>query len=100
MEQAVEVPSLSPDLGVHWRHDFAALGTAFFTGLRPSPLPEPRLVSLNAPLAAELGLSPARLAEPDWVEVLAGNAVPAGRPPLAIDTSIPVPAISPSPCRA
>ncbi|HZY16125.1 MAG TPA: YdiU family protein [Ramlibacter sp.] len=83
MEQAVEVPSLSPDLGVHWRHDFAALGTAFFTRLRPTPLPEPRLVSLNAPLAAELGLSPARLAEPDWVEVLAGNAVPAGSQPLA-----------------
>ncbi|HEU4656523.1 MAG TPA: YdiU family protein [Capillimicrobium sp.] len=45
--------------------------------------PEPRLLVLNEPLAAELGLDPGALRSPDGVAVLAGNAVPEGATPIA-----------------
>jgi uncharacterized protein YdiU (UPF0061 family) len=50
---------------------------------QPAPVAEPRLVLLNEALAAELGVDPLALAEPDGVAVLAGNAVPATATPIA-----------------
>ena len=44
---------------------------------------EPRLLVLNEPLAAELGLDPAALREPDGVRFLVGRALPAGARPVA-----------------
>ena len=44
----------------------------------------PRLVRVNAGLAASLGLDPEELASPEGVEVLAGNRVPEGASPIAL----------------
>ena len=48
-----------------------------------APAPEPRLLALNAALAAELGVDAGRLEAPDGVAVLVGNAVPEGAEPVA-----------------
>jgi uncharacterized protein YdiU (UPF0061 family) len=45
--------------------------------------PEPRLIILNEPLAAELGLDPDYLREGDGVRFLTGNLVPGGATPVA-----------------
>ena len=45
------------ELGPAWRHGFAELGPSFSTELRPTPLPDPALVSVNRRLATELGLA-------------------------------------------
>ncbi|WP_448628594.1 protein adenylyltransferase SelO [Geodermatophilus sp. URMC 64] len=47
------------------------------------PAPDPRLLVLNEPLAAELGLDPAWLASPEGVRLLVGNHVPSGAAPVA-----------------
>ncbi len=45
--------------------------------------PQPRLLALNEPLAAELGLDPATLRTPEGVRLLVGTAVPEGAHPVA-----------------
>lgn len=45
--------------------------------------PDPRLLVLNEPLAAELGLDAAYLRDPDGVRLLIGNLVPSGATPVA-----------------
>lgn len=45
--------------------------------------PDPRLLVLNEPLAAELGLDPALLRGPGGVRLLIGTAVPGGATPVA-----------------
>ncbi len=45
--------------------------------------PDPRLLALNEPLAAELGLDPGWLREPDGVRLLVGTQVPDGATPVA-----------------
>ena len=45
--------------------------------------PEPRLLALNEPLAAELGLDPAALRSPEGLRLLVGTAVPDGARPVA-----------------
>ena len=47
------------------------------------PAPDPRLLVLNEPLAAELGLDPAWLRSPDGLRLLVGNLVPSGATPVA-----------------
>jgi uncharacterized protein YdiU (UPF0061 family) len=70
-------------LGRPWIEGFARLGPAFYTELRPTPLPAPYLVSHNTALAAELGLDPNRIASPVGVETFTGNLVVPGSRPLA-----------------
>ncbi|MBC5786269.1 YdiU family protein [Ramlibacter sp. USB13] len=84
MHQALAAEADAPiELGPAWRHGFAALGSSFYTELRPTPLPQPHLVSLNRSLAAELGLDADLLATPEAVAAFTGNALPAGSRPLA-----------------
>lgn len=83
MEQGIAQAPETFELGADWRHGFAQLGPDFFTELRPTPLPAPHLVSLNRPLAAELGLDAARLAGEAGVAAFTGNALPEGSRPLA-----------------
>lgn len=68
-----------------WRLDnsYAGLPKVFFTTLNPTPVPLPKLVILNYPLAASLGLAGEVLQSPEEVQVLAGNKVPQGALPLA-----------------
>jgi uncharacterized protein YdiU (UPF0061 family) len=57
-----------PELALPWRADEA---------------PEPRLLRLNEPLAAALGLDPSWLRSPEGLRLLVGAAVPAGARPVA-----------------
>ncbi len=50
----------------------------FWRKLTPQPVKAPRLLALNRPLVAELGLDADRLAGPEGVAALAGNVVPEG----------------------
>jgi serine/tyrosine/threonine adenylyltransferase len=83
MDQALAEAGPALELGPAWQHGFAQLGPAFFTELRPTPLPEPHLVSLNRRLAGELGLDADRLASPDAVAAFTGNQPFEGARPLA-----------------
>jgi uncharacterized protein YdiU (UPF0061 family) len=65
-------------------NSYARLPEGFFARLAPTPVKEPRLIKLNTALARELRLDPERLALPEGVAVLAGNAVPENAESLAM----------------
>jgi uncharacterized protein YdiU (UPF0061 family) len=85
MDQAVTVSaSARPvELGLQWVNSFANLGPAFFTELKPTPLPSPYTVATNARLAIELGIDPALPRTTEAIEALTGNVPVAGGHPLA-----------------
>jgi uncharacterized protein YdiU (UPF0061 family) len=64
-------------------NSYARLPDRFFARVAPTPVAAPRLIKVNAPLAAELGLDPAWLAGEEGVQVLAGNRVPPTAEPIA-----------------
>lgn len=65
-------------------NSFARLPNDFFVRTAPSPVPAPRLLSLNEPLAESLGIDVGWLRSAEGVASLAGNHVPAGADPLAM----------------
>src|ERR1700751_5487197 len=65
-------------------NSYVRLPPRLFARLDPAPVAAPRLVRLNAGLAASLGLDPEELASPEGVEVLAGNRGPEGASPIAL----------------
>jgi uncharacterized protein YdiU (UPF0061 family) len=65
-------------------NSYAALPDGFFARVAPTPVPSPKLVKLNRPLAVDLGLDPDWLAGPEGVEILAGKRVPDGAEPIAM----------------
>ena len=71
---------------VHFPFDnsYATLPDGFFARVAPTPVPAPKLVKLNRPLAVDLGLDPDWLAGPEGVEILAGKRVPDGAEPIAM----------------
>jgi serine/tyrosine/threonine adenylyltransferase len=83
MTETAEATQDLLDVGLPWRPGFAGLGPAFYTELRPTPLPEPYAVCINQPLARELGLDAALLASPAGVEAFTGNRLLQGGRPLA-----------------
>ena len=62
---------------------YARLPERFFARVLPTPVRAPRLIRVNGPLAAELGLDPDLLASREGVEVLAGNRVHETADPIA-----------------
>ena len=66
-----------------WRleHTYAELPQLFHAPAMPTEVREPRLVALNRPLAAELGLDAEALDSPEGAEIFAGNALPDGARP-------------------
>ena len=64
-------------------NSFARELAGFYVRWKPDAVPAPRLLFLNRPLAAELGLDAVALDGPGGVELFAGNAVPDGAEPLA-----------------
>ena len=64
-------------------NSYARLPDRFFARVAPTPVAAPRLIKVNAPLAAELGLDPEWLAGDEGVQVLAGNLVPPTAEPIA-----------------
>src|SRR5688572_11783225 len=71
------------DLGLRWTPGFHALGPAFYTELRPRPLPEPYWVGRSAAVARLLGLDPQQMETQDALEAFTGNVLLAGSRPLA-----------------
>ncbi|WP_432725437.1 protein adenylyltransferase SelO [Variovorax sp. W6] len=71
------------DLGLRWKPGFAALGPAFLTELRPTPLPDPYWVGRSEAVARELGL-PAGWHESDaTLAALTGSLPVSGARPFA-----------------
>jgi serine/tyrosine/threonine adenylyltransferase len=62
---------------------YARLPARFFARVAPTPVRDPRLIRVNAPLATQLGLDPECLAGEEGVAVLAGNHVPETAEPIA-----------------
>lgn len=70
-------------LHIPFDNSYARLPDRLFARQAPVPVAAPRLLALNEPLAADLGLDAAELASPEGIAALAGNAVPEGAEPLA-----------------
>ncbi|WP_270175354.1 protein adenylyltransferase SelO [Diaphorobacter sp. ED-3] len=66
-----------------WQPGFAALGSAFFTPLRPTPLPQPHWVGTSAEVGALLGLPEAWQQRDDALQAFTGNTLLPGSQPLA-----------------
>lgn len=69
--------------GWNFDNSYVALPKTFFTKRNPTPVPSPKLVILNYPLAESLGLEAEALESDDGVMVFAGNKIPEGALPLA-----------------
>jgi uncharacterized protein YdiU (UPF0061 family) len=67
-----------------FQNTYAALPANFFARVAPTPVPSPRLIKLNRPLAVQLGLDPDRLDSPEGAEILAGKRIPEGADPIAM----------------
>ncbi|GAB2484215.1 YdiU family protein [Comamonas humi] len=66
-----------------WTNGFAQLPPAFYTRLRPTPLPEPVLRAWSPEVAASLGWDAAWFASDEAAHVLGGNALRPGMDPIA-----------------
>jgi uncharacterized protein YdiU (UPF0061 family) len=64
-------------------NSFARELEGFSVPWRPAIAPDPRLLFLNRPLAAVLGLDPATLEGPAGAALFSGNALPDGAEPVA-----------------
>ena len=73
---------MSPQLP--FDNSYARLPERFFRSVSPSAATTPEIISINPPLALELGLDPAWLATAEGVEMLSGKAVADGSDPIAM----------------
>ncbi|MEO6353068.1 MAG: protein adenylyltransferase SelO [Oxalobacteraceae bacterium] len=64
-------------------NSFAALPPAFFTRLKPTPLPEPYLVCASASAAQLIGLDAAEFSTREFIETFSGNRTPESAVPVA-----------------
>ncbi|MCW8206686.1 YdiU family protein [Verminephrobacter aporrectodeae subsp. tuberculatae] len=71
------------NVGLDWRHGFAALGPDFFTELRPAPLPRPHWVGTSPDVARLIGLDASWLQSDAALQAFTGNTLLAGSRPLA-----------------
>jgi serine/tyrosine/threonine adenylyltransferase len=63
---------------------YSALPEHFFARLEPTPVARPRLIRINQPLAAELGLDIAGLDSEALAAMFSGNRLPPGAAPIAM----------------
>src|SRR5687768_4361524 len=68
---------------IRFEHTYDALPERFRQRIAPTPVAAPRLLALNGPLAAELGLADVLRGE-DVAAVFGGNRVPATARPIAM----------------
>jgi len=71
------------DIGWNFDNSYAQLPQSFYSRMTLNPVRSPKLIVLNHPLAASLGLNVQALQSEDSVAVLAGNEAPEGGSPLA-----------------
>ncbi|QGU95380.1 YdiU family protein [Clostridium bovifaecis] len=69
--------------GWNFDNSYARLPKSFFTDLNPTPVSLPKLITLNYPLAAAIGLNAQVLQSNNGAEVFAGNKIPVGALPIA-----------------
>ena len=79
----VILPLSSPAAGWNLEHTYAQLPPLLHVAVTPTPVRAPRIVLLNRPLAASLGLEPETLAGEDGAAFFSGNRLPPGAAPLA-----------------
>ncbi|OBB04889.1 hypothetical protein A5662_11060 [Mycobacteriaceae bacterium 1482268.1] len=75
--------SIAPDTTVVLGHRFASELPEIAVRWQAEPAPQPRLLVLNEPLAAELGLDVDWLGSPDGLGLLLGTDLPDGAEPVA-----------------
>jgi uncharacterized protein YdiU (UPF0061 family) len=75
--------SVAPAPTVTLHHRFARELPELALPWQAAEAPDPRLLLLNEPLAAELGLDPTALRNADGVRLLVGTEVPSGATPVA-----------------
>jgi len=66
-----------------FENSFASLPPAFYTRLRPSPVPAPYLVCASARAAELIALDPAEFAQERFIEAFSGNTTLHGSEPLS-----------------
>jgi len=71
------------EVGWNLDNSYAQLPKRFFSIIKPNPVPAPKLITLNDPLAKSLGLNVQGLKSIEGIEVLSGNHVPKGSIPIA-----------------
>lgn len=69
--------------GWNFDNSYGRLPEFFYSRLDPTPVRAPKLIVLNRPLAASMGLNAEALDSDDGAAVLAGNRVPEGAVPIA-----------------
>ncbi|NGM80802.1 YdiU family protein [Paenibacillus sp. 7124] len=72
-----------PEAGWNFDNSYARLPKSFFAKQNLNPVNSPKLIVLNRPLAASLGLNAEALQSSDGAAVFAGNRIPEGAEPLA-----------------
>ncbi|WIV13899.1 protein adenylyltransferase SelO [Proteiniborus sp. MB09-C3] len=70
-------------IGWNLDNSYSRLPKLFFTNTNPTPVCSPKLVILNYPLAASLGLDAHTLQSNDGIAVLSGNKIPEEAFPIA-----------------
>lgn len=83
MNLPAESATPTADIGLAWKHGFAALGPDFFTELRPTPLPAPHWVGTSTAVAQLIGLDADWLQRDEALQAFTGNTLLAGSRPLA-----------------
>lgn len=62
---------------------YAGLPPAFYSEQAPTPVQNPGIIAVNAPLASALGIDPLWLSSPEGIAMVAGNYLPPGAHPIA-----------------
>lgn len=70
-------------MGWNLDNSYARLPKTFFTNLAPTPVPSPKLIIFNNPLAVSLGLNTQALQGKEGISIFAGNQIPEDALPLA-----------------
>ena len=66
-----------------FQNTYTGLPDRFYARIAPTPVMAPRLLALNRPLAADLGLDANWLASADGLDMLSGRNLPEGADPIA-----------------
>jgi uncharacterized protein YdiU (UPF0061 family) len=71
-------------LSFQFDNSYSRLPERFYIRQNPKPVEQPRLIHINAPLCATLGLNPDTLSSVDGEKIFSGNLLPPGADPIAM----------------
>jgi uncharacterized protein YdiU (UPF0061 family) len=87
LSESIEKPPIAEHTGrpiAVFTNSYARLPEQFFAQLSPTPVAEPRLITLNESLASELGADTRGLELGDLAAIFAGNVILPGAEPIAM----------------